>query len=414
MQSGNVVDSIVNDLLLNPVVAASIFRYSYSWIDYGTHVNIEFSVKYKSESKCSVFLVRNYSDLEMAVSLMLRFHMSAVSIVCDNRKGFFPIEVNAFSALFTKLLESVGEEFQTSQYKNWNGFFSSMFENEMLIFEITFEYFDSSPKDVNDLLCVIAEDAIEIRKKCNNNIFLMLAEILYYFRRHFKYKNNGKTSDHSVVGMYKNRTGVCQAISVYAYLFFQFLGIKGRYVLGEANGIGGWESHAWNQVFMGGRWVHIDYTWQLNKQESFKIVSENELRKDHHWNEEQYAAPQSNFVVNSKYRLRHSTTRFYPKKPYFAINNCILDMSNIHMTSVVRNGTLYVLIDIIIIYGGCYKLAGNQIAIFIGVSKYSFPLEKVLIRNNAWYLPTVMLSKIGLKVEVDEKGAIIISNRNYY
>lgn len=60
------------------------------------------------------------------------------------------------------------------------------------------------------------------------------------------------------------RRGVCRN---YASLIRQLLGAQGIpciSVSGYADGMGGWGAHAWNSVFIDGRWIHLDATWDSN------------------------------------------------------------------------------------------------------------------------------------------------------
>lgn len=416
----NLLDLISDELSLNPAITASIESCSLSWSEYGSFSRVDFSVSYyktkpRQKQKQPVFLVRNLEDFLTAFSLGLRLHLTDLQVVCDNKVGVFPCDMERFGFLRERAREFTGEELELGQASGGQWILKNFFErNRTLFFHESCFYFDSW-KEINDLQCIIASDALQIRKECGNNTLSMLASILYYLRENFSYLNTNRTADHSAVGMYKNGTGVCQAIAVYAYIFCQYLGIKARYVCGEANGSDepdNWEAHAWNQVFFNNRWIHIDYTWQLSSGKPFEIVPESVLREDHRWDEEQYSQINSTEVVNSKNRLRHSKISCYPTQPVYAVNECIVDTSNTHPMSIVNNGQVYVAIfDVVSIFGGCYVLQRDQILTYLGTNSYSYPLQNMIFLENSWYLPAIQFGRLGLQVSV-ESNIVVIKNRN--
>lgn len=410
----NIFDVISDELSLNPAVAASIESSEFSCSQYENFCKVDFSVSYKPHKKLPVFLVRNTDEFLTAVGLGMRLHSSDLKIVCDNKLGEFPVDTGLFNFLREAARDFTGEELQIGQSSAYQFYLKNFFDrNRTLVYEETCFYFDSW-KEVNDLQCIIASDALQIKKECGNNPLSMLASILYYLRNNFSYLNTNRTSDHSAVGMYKNKTGVCQAIAVYAYIFCQFLGIEARYVTGDADGHdgSGYGPHAWNQVFYNNRWIHVDYTWQLNSGRPFEMVHESVLKEDHTWNEEKYSQENSSEVVNSKKRLRHSKISCYPTQPIYAVNDCIVDTSNTHPMSIVYNGEVYVAIfDVVSIFGGCYALQRNQILTYLGTNSYAYPLNNMILQGDTWYLPAIQFGKLGLQVSV-EGNIVVIRNRN--
>jgi len=56
--------------------------------------------------------------------------------------------------------------------------------------------------------------------------------------------------------------GNCSRFASTASTFYRLAGFPAKTVIGEANGlIFGWGGHAWNHVFVNGRWVYVDTVW---------------------------------------------------------------------------------------------------------------------------------------------------------
>ena len=55
--------------------------------------------------------------------------------------------------------------------------------------------------------------------------------------------------------------GTCARFASTATTFYRLAGFPAKTVGGEACGGGSWDGHAWNHVFVNGRWVYVDTTW---------------------------------------------------------------------------------------------------------------------------------------------------------
>lgn len=56
--------------------------------------------------------------------------------------------------------------------------------------------------------------------------------------------------------------GVCGRFASTATTFYRLAGFPAKTVEGEACGDGSWDGHAWNHVFVNGRWVYVDTVWE--------------------------------------------------------------------------------------------------------------------------------------------------------
>ena len=85
-------------------------------------------------------------------------------------------------------------------------------------------------------------------------------------------------------------TGVCQGYTLLAQKMFNIAGIKSMVVEGTSKG----QSHAWNLVYINGKWRHVDLTWDDPVSSSdilrydYYNLSDNEISEDHSWDTSKY------------------------------------------------------------------------------------------------------------------------------
>ncbi|MBG0787541.1 MAG: transglutaminase domain-containing protein [Anaerolineaceae bacterium] len=408
----NINEWIEYELLKHPSVLASIANFSYQAIkttDYKTIIH--FSASYvESYKRFPVFLAKDAFELTTAIATALRLHLETTIITVDNRSGFIP-RGDKFS-LIKSCSEFVGEELQSHQHHTSQTTFHSFFDGRLAFYKIETSYFDSA-KEINDLSCILAEQASIIRRNCHDDKTAILKSIMKWFKENVGYLKTNNTSDYSAVGLFKKKTAVCQGIAAYAYLLLCFCGIETRYVSGKGFGRNGWEPHGWNMVFIQNAWKHIDFTFELEKISFSLFKTINKFKRDHHWDETRYSDSQSNMIANAKRTLRHSILIMLPGESYYSINGCMIDMSGLHNTCVVHNGIVYIsLLDVIALFGGCYCLKVNSLYIYIGTNSFIIPLSQLAIINNTWYTNAINLKMLNLSVRLDET-MIVIENKNW-
>ena len=402
---------LVNQLLENPAVASTISSYSYRTVRKGSGVaQVTFNIQYDAlPPGSSVYMAKDNFDIQTAISVAFRLHQETVLLVVDNRSGFIP-QVNRYEPIKINK-EFVGEEFYIHQLHASSSSSRSFFKGEIIIYVLKFSYFDSA-KETNDLSCLIAEQAQNIKRECGNNKLAIINRIMVWFRNNIEYLDTDTTDDHSAIGLFKNKTAVCQGIAAYAYQLLSFCGIDARYVSGDGLGNDGWGSHGWNMVYINNKWVHIDYTFELGGYSLSVIKNEKSFKKDHRWDAERYSQRQSQIVSNAKKVFRHSLIMLLPEEFCYSINGCIVDSSNAGKLCIVRNNTILVsLFDIISIYGGCYSLDNATLSIYIGTRKYELPFAQIGLINNKWYAPVNILVCLGFKIWI-EGNAIVLKNQN--
>ncbi|WP_459481736.1 transglutaminase domain-containing protein [Clostridium saccharoperbutylacetonicum] len=89
-------------------------------------------------------------------------------------------------------------------------------------------------------------------------------------------------------------TGVCEGYSLLAQKMFTIAGIKSIVVEGKADG----QDHAWNLVYIDGKWRHVDCTWDDPVsyrdvlQYDYYNLTDEEISNDHTWDSTKY--PEAN------------------------------------------------------------------------------------------------------------------------
>lgn len=85
-------------------------------------------------------------------------------------------------------------------------------------------------------------------------------------------------------------TGVCQGYSLLAQKMFTIAGIKSMVVEGTSKG----QSHAWNLVYINGKWRHVDLTWDdpVSSRDILRYdyynLTDKEISEDHSWDTSKY------------------------------------------------------------------------------------------------------------------------------
>ena len=405
------INWIENQLLSSPYLATIIEGISFQTIVSSRKATqIHIFVKYVDTINSGiVFGVKDVFELITAVSISLKCHLSKTVIVIDNRSGFIP--ENGVANQINTCKEYVGEELEIHQYNSSKSSWKSFFRNRIIIYTLETNYFDSA-KDINDLSCILAEQAKRIRSNCGNNANTIVDSIMRWFRKNIEYKNNNQLADHSAVCLYKNKTAVCQGIAAYAYQLLTFCGLEARYVSGQGNGADGWGLHGWNMVKLNDKWHHVDYTFELNSLRLSAIKKEHEFKKDHRWNEMIYNNSYSNELSNTRKTLNNSVIILLPGENCISVNGCLIDTTAMHKICVISNGIVYVsLLDIITIYGGCYNLKDDSIWIYIGINSYSVPIDKVSYSNGAWYINVLWLQDFKIHIKT-ENNAVVLQSDN--
>lgn len=396
-----------DELLNNPYALSTIKTISYqAYNTLNRSKIINLSVDYLVDRNDTyVFAVKDVFELITVISLSLKQHLESTTIVIDNRKSF--VSKNGISELIKSCREYVGEELQLHQFSFSSSKWRSFFNNRIIVYTMEMKYFDSE-KDINDLSCILAEQAKIIRYQCKNNPRLMINSILKWFRENIEYKNTNRLEDHSAVGLYKNKTAVCQGIAAYAYLLLTFCGIKARYVSGEGKSCDGWGPHGWNMVLLNGTWYHIDYTFKLNDFSNTVIEPFLKFKIDHRWDESKYNKQKSDSITNTRVSLEKSLIILMPNKLCFSVNGCVVDTTKTYKICYTNGNNIFVaIIDIIKFSGGSCCLKGNKLFVYIGVSVFFIALEKMIYKDGAWYINVMLLKSLNYNVLVEGQTIVL-------
>lgn len=392
-----------NELINNPYALSTIKNFSYRvYVNEKLSKVVSINISYlDDEAQKYIFLVKDVFELITVISLSLKLHLCKTTIIIDNRTSFIP--ENGLSNLIKSCQEYVGEELQIHQFSSSCSTWRSFFKNRIIIYTMKMQYFDTD-KDINDLSCLLSEQAKVIRNTCSNQPVAMIDSIMKWFRQNIKYKKTNSLEDHSAVGLYKNRTAVCQGIAAYAYLLLTFCGIKARYVSGEGKGLGGWGPHGWNMVQLNGKWHHIDYTFELNSMLSTPLKPIYKFKKDHRWDEDRYCDKKSNDIAHIRSALDHSLIILLPNKFCFSVNGCIVDTTGSHLVCYTDKRDIFVdVIDIVKFSGGFFVLKDNDVFIYIGTNTYIIPFNQIIYKNKTWYTSILWLEKLNFKIKIENQ-----------
>jgi len=122
-----------------------------------------------------------------------------------------------------------------------------------------------------------------------------------YIINHTKYDNryfsgNMPKESYTAYGVLINGVGVCQGYAQAMDRLLKGCGIESKMVIGEANDGKGWIGHAWNIVKLGGKYYHLDLTWDDPVSEdgsnqirySYFNITDEQIEKNHKWNMANY------------------------------------------------------------------------------------------------------------------------------
>lgn len=102
-------------------------------------------------------------------------------------------------------------------------------------------------------------------------------------------------------------TSVCQGYALLAYKMLKQAGIDTRIITGTADG----ESHAWNLVYIRGKWYQLDCTWDDPVPDNGQVnydyynINDTQMSVDHTWNKSNYPQANSTYVYVSGNTIKH-------------------------------------------------------------------------------------------------------------
>ena len=126
------------------------------------------------------------------------------------------------------------------------------------------------------------------------------------------YSTNTTASAHSVYAVLTEKKGVCQGYALLAYRLLKEAGLNAYYVTGIAGG----GAHAWNLVQVGGKWYHLDTTW------NDPTFTESSNQSDNHIQYKYFLVPDS--IIKADHIMDN---KGYPKATddKFAVFRSIVD-----------------------------------------------------------------------------------------
>lgn len=155
------------------------------------------------------------------------------------------------------------------------------------------------------------------------------------------YNKNTKSSQHIAYTMLTEKKGVCQSYATLAYRLLTEAGIDTKIAIGHAKK----ELHSWNMVKVGGKWYHMDVTFDdpINNKSNlinydFFLTTDAQMKKTHQWEKNSIpVATSKTYAVYNQVKQAVSVgneLHFYDAKlkKYRVLNTKTLKFSNSNAT----------------------------------------------------------------------------------
>lgn len=243
----------------------------------------------------SIGQYNNYNDLMTAVMNELRQFNTQFSFK-------FTGDMSNFNASFDGALQEAlvqpGNDYIHGTLSTWRYSYTSTGDVTLsLTYVGTYEQEQYVTKRVKEI-------AAELTRP-NMTDFDKVKAVNDYIVTHSMYSRDTTQTPHHIYTFLTEQKAVCQAYALLAYRLFEEMGIESRYVVGYAG-----ELHAWNTVKVDGVWYQLDTTWNDliynggdlgdNIHYRYFLVTNEQLRKDHTWNEWQYPT-----ATDTRYSMYH-------------------------------------------------------------------------------------------------------------
>ena len=254
---------------------------------------------------------------------------SDISIVCKKTMttlGQKPIEALNDAVLF---FNPITNAFASSQYNGATTQYAySPLANKLKMHPYC-KYF-CSVKEANDIRCVAAEIAEILKVKMGKDHSLNNAIRVYqkWINKYFTYKVTGEIEDHSAVSLLKRRAGVCQAIASLTVLVFPYLGFPAQYVRGKTRQDDNKETHGWNAIKDGDRWIHADFTFGMNSMSTPQTATEVKkllFMHNHFWDAGIYNDKAFSYGENVMKELASSTIKLFGDSDSCFLNDVLIE-----------------------------------------------------------------------------------------
>ena len=135
------------------------------------------------------------------------------------------------------------------------------------------------------------------------------------------------------------------------------------------------------------------------------------FKKLHRWKEEDYKQSRCEEIFNNWNKLKHCKVTMFPGAVYFKVNDCIVDMTDIHKLCINIKGESYVSIKFLFrLLGGSSFVTNDKIIVAINGDVYSLPVAKLVVRRYVLYMPVAKLRDFGFNVCTDGRRSVVIQN----
>ncbi|MBQ8451733.1 MAG: hypothetical protein IJ538_03040 [Clostridia bacterium] len=143
-------------------------------------------------------------------------------------------------------------------------------------------------ENVNAKIIQVEAEATKILNLIKGKTDFEKIKFVYnYLRKNTTYKYGAKNfflsddSAYTIYGCLVNHNAVCSGIANAFKFILDRANVKCKIIHGY---ILDSQAHAWNQVFIDGKWKHVDVTWDLNNEENkYFLIDDNLLSKSRLW-----------------------------------------------------------------------------------------------------------------------------------
>lgn len=233
------------------------------------------------------------------------------------------------------------------------GYSAKIYENNTAIVTINLTYIGTKAQE--DFVTKKVKEIANSLLIPNMTDFEKVLAVNNYVVTHANYSFNTKTSPHHVYTLLNEGKGVCQAYALLTYRLLKEMGVEARYVTGKGYGSNGLEDHAWNLVKIDGEWYFLDTTWNDQWTNTkyiyygYFLVTSNQLREDHIWEENLYPAANNNkysYIHNIVQGLSDNGYIYYVDKSTLyeldtLTNKKVVKANKVSSNLDIINGTLY-------------------------------------------------------------------------
>ena len=215
--------------------------------EYVKNINYEFVNQYKN------YEITNKDNIKNAIYTYLDHGWDKYTMMCENKYKECQTDVKII-ANDNNYLTSISNF--THPYNTFTKFNTSIGSNGIIIFEKIKRYSKEEIDETNKMVDKIYNENYDESKNVRDNIKIFHDYIINHTKYDTKYKKdeiNYNSTSSTAYGTLKNGVAICTGYTEAMQLFLEKLNVKNYRISSN--------THEWNLVFVEGKWLHLDLTW---------------------------------------------------------------------------------------------------------------------------------------------------------